>query len=57
MSDYVNHEMQDAWMDDELANTDWELLQEEVLNEPWLQFDDFNWSILEQGPGGLPDDR
>lgn len=56
MSDYVNFDMQDVCLDEELANTDWAQLQEEVLNEPWLRFDDFNWSAWEQGAELQPAD-
>lgn len=49
MSDYANHDMQDAPFEDELASVDWTRLQEEVMSEPWLQFNDFNWSAWDQG--------
>ena len=44
MSGYDDFDMQEASCSGELDNVDWGQLQEEVLNEPWLKFDDFNWA-------------
>lgn len=49
MSNNVDRNMQNARLEDELANVDWAQLQEEVMSEPWLKFEDFNWWAWDQG--------
>ncbi|CAO2648718.1 Nn.00g096670.m01.CDS01 [Neocucurbitaria sp. VM-36] len=57
MSEYVNHDMQDAPFEDEVSKIDWVQLQEEVLREPEFEFDDFNWGAWDQGAEAPPGDR
>jgi hypothetical protein len=42
MSDYVDHDMQLGVADEGLDSTDWGALQQEVMQEPWMDFID--WS-------------
>lgn len=57
MSDYVHRDMQVTYSDEELANTDWTQLLEEINCEPWLEYPDFNWAAWNQGAVAPPGDR
>lgn len=60
MSDHVpniEYSMQLSAPEDDPSSYGWGLLQEAVLEEPWLKMDDFNWSAWDQGPEALPENR
>jgi hypothetical protein len=60
MSDSLNNDMQLAPFEENVDSIDWATLQEEVMQEPWFQFDDYDWTgcgMTDQGAEALPGDR
>lgn len=56
MSDFVNDNMQLALFEENVDLIDWPALQEEIMQEPWFRFDDYDWTgcgMLDQGAGAL----
>lgn len=44
MSEYVNQDMQlNAPLEEELENLNWSALQDEIMVEPWMQFNGYDW--------------